>query len=67
MFISIVGGRLENELAYSKTYGYDYKSYEVIIQTPKAEGTNVLTAKSLLRHAEAVKKAMEVEVEVFEQ
>ncbi|CAB3986668.1 patched homolog 1-like, partial [Paramuricea clavata] len=62
-----VGGRLENELAYTKTYGYDYKSYEVIIQTPKTEGTNVLTAEALLRHAEAVKKAMKVEVEVLEQ
>ena len=62
-----MGGRLENELKYSKTYGYDYQSYEVIIQTPKAEGTNALTAEALLRHTEAVKKAMEVEVEVHEQ
>jgi hypothetical protein len=67
LFFSLVGGRLENELAYTKTYGYDYKSYEVIIQTPKTEGTNVLTAEALLRHAEAVKKAMKVEVEVLEQ
>lgn len=66
MFFSLVGGRLENELTYSKTYGYDYKSYEVIIQTPKTEGANVLTAQALLKHTEAVKKAMEVEVEVFE-
>ncbi|XP_028400006.1 protein patched homolog 1-like isoform X2 [Dendronephthya gigantea] len=62
-----VGGRLEKELTYSKTYGDDYTSYDIIIQTPKTEGQSILTAKALLKHVEVVKKAMEVKVEVFDQ
>lgn len=62
-----VGGRLEKELAYSKEYGSDYISYEVIIQTPNIQGTNILTVPALQKHVQVVKKALEVEVEVFSQ
>ena len=65
--LCLVGGHLEKELAYSKEFGTDYTSYEVIIQSPNTQGTNVLTESALLEHVEVIKKAMEVKVEVFGQ
>lgn len=61
------GGRLEDELAYTKTtvgVGSGTTS-ELIIQTPK-QGTNILTQKSLLLHLETLLQVTEIEVEMFE-
>ena len=65
---SLVGGRLDKEHAYSKEFGADAltSSYEIIIQTPSSQGGDVLTVSALQKHVEFVKKAMEVEVEVFQ-
>ena len=63
----VVGGHLENELAYSKEFGSGCVFYDVIIQIPNTRGTNGLTASALLEHVGLIKKAMEVEVEGFDQ
>jgi hypothetical protein len=65
--IYLEGGRLEEELEYTKaTVGVGSgTTSELIIQTPK-QGSNILTQKSLLLHLDTLLKVTEIEVELFE-
>lgn len=62
------GGRLEKEMKYIRTtLGEGFGSTnQIVIQTPKATGANVLHANALLFHLEAMKVATKVTVEMFE-
>ncbi|XP_067928680.1 protein patched homolog 1-like [Watersipora subatra] len=63
------GGRLSKELEYTKSVlGENYgSSSQVIVQTPNDQKNNILTKTSLLRHLEAVMKATQVEVHLFDR
>ena len=64
-FSVLDGGRLQEELAYTKkVLGEGYgSSNELVIQT----GTGVLTKKGMLRHLKALYAATKVTVEVFDK
>ncbi|XP_023228642.1 protein patched-like [Centruroides sculpturatus] len=62
------GGRLERELAYIRnTVGQGFGSTnQIIIQTPRYQGVNVLNQETLLTHLRTVKEATQVVVDMFD-
>ncbi|KAH3696994.1 hypothetical protein DPMN_084478, partial [Dreissena polymorpha] len=61
------GGRLEEELTYSKDHigaGAGITN-QILIQTPKS-GNNILSKESLLQHRDALVKASQITVEMFD-
>ncbi|XP_022105455.1 protein patched homolog 1-like isoform X2 [Acanthaster planci] len=64
-----VGGRLEQELDYTtKTLGEGWgTTNQIIIQTPKENGGNVLTQEALLQHVRSSLLATQVQVEMYGQ
>ena len=61
------GGRLEKELTYTKNAigtGYGITN-QIVIQTPKS-GNNILTPESFIQHRDALVKASEIEINVFD-
>ncbi|XP_054706725.1 LOW QUALITY PROTEIN: protein patched homolog 1-like [Uloborus diversus] len=62
------GGRLEKELKYiKKTLGEGVGSTnQILIHTPREEGSNVLHPDTLLTHLQVLKAAIQVSVEVFD-
>ena len=61
------GGRLEKELTYTKETigaGSDITN-QIVIQTPKV-GNNVLTQDSFKQHRDALVKASEITVSMFD-
>ncbi|XP_076041583.1 protein patched [Oratosquilla oratoria] len=62
------GGRLERELAYvSATLGEGAGSTkQMMIQTPRRKGVNVLHPSAVLAHLHVLKRATEVEVNMFD-
>ena len=65
----LVGGRLQKELSYSKAQlGEDSgHTNQLLIQTPKMKGTNILTVEALKEHLKVLERAMSVTVEMFDQ
>ena len=64
---SAVGGRLEQELEYTtRTLGEGWGiTNQIIIQTPKEEGGNVLTQEALLQHVRSSLLATQVQVDMY--
>ena len=64
-----MGGRLEKELAYTKASLGEGSggTNEVMIQTPNIKGTNILSVKALKEHLDAMVKASQVTVDIFDQ
>ncbi|XP_069128023.1 protein patched homolog 1-like [Argopecten irradians] len=63
------GGRLEEELDYTRNTvntGSGITS-ELIIQTPKVKGSNLLDVQSLQLHLETLRKVTQIQVDMFEQ
>ncbi|XP_033636690.1 protein patched homolog 1-like isoform X1 [Asterias rubens] len=62
-----VGGRLERELDYTtKTLGEGWGiTNQIIIQTPKEDGGNVLTQEALLQHVRSSFLATQVQVSMY--
>ncbi|KAG1667437.1 Protein patched 1 [Nymphon striatum] len=62
------GGRLEKELKYIKTtLGEGSGSTnQMLIQTPKLKGSNLLHPDALLAHFEAIQVASQVSIEMFD-
>ena len=69
LFVTVVGGRLEKELEYTrKSLGEGYGgTNELLIQTPNMEGTNILSVKAMKQHLQALMRATNVSVELFDQ
>jgi len=65
----LADGRLEKELEYTKkALGEGYGSTnELLIQTPKEEGSNALTVQAMKRHLEILMKVTNVSVDLFDQ
>lgn len=64
-----VGGRLEKELEYTKkALGEGYGgTNELLIQTPNMEGSNILSVKAMKQHLQALTRATNVSVDLFDQ
>jgi len=64
---STEGGRLEEELAYTAEHigAGSHVTNEMIIQTPRS-GNNILTQESFLQHRDALVKASEITVRMFD-
>lgn len=62
------GGRLEKEMKYIRnTLGEDFGSTnQIVIQTPKVSGANVLHPNAMLTHLQAMRVATQATVEMFE-
>ena len=69
LFGILADGRLEKELEYTKkSLGEGYGSTkELLIQTPKEEGTNILTVQALKRHLDILETVTNVSVHLFSQ
>ena len=69
LIVIVVDGRLEKELEYTKkALGEGYGgTNELLIQTPNAEGTNILSVQAMKRHLDVVTKVTNVSVELFDQ
>ena len=65
----LVDGRLEKELKYTKkALGEGYGgTNELLIQTPKEEGTNILTVQALKQHLDILMRVTNVSVDLFDQ
>lgn len=61
-----VGGRLQRELDYTeKTLGAgEGTTNQLVLQTSRTEGANLLKKEALLQHLESTKLATQVEVEL---
>lgn len=61
------GGRLEEELTYTRnTIGEGSgTTNQIVIQTPKS-GNNILTAESFKQHRDALVKASEISITMFD-
>ncbi|KAM6948197.1 protein patched homolog 1, partial [Aplochiton taeniatus] len=61
------GSRVSGELRYTKEKQGDESVFtsQMLIQTPKEEGTNVLTQEGLLQHLQAALSASKVQVSLF--
>ncbi|KAL0966060.1 hypothetical protein UPYG_G00290300 [Umbra pygmaea] len=61
------GSRVSRELRYTKEKQGEESVFtsQMLIQTPKQEGTNILTQDSLLLHLEAALSASKVQVSLF--
>ena len=68
-YASSVGGRLEKELEYTrKSLGEGYGgTSELLIQTPHIKGTNILSVEAMMQHLDALIRATNVSVDVFDQ
>lgn len=69
-FISCVfpaGSRVSTELQYTREKQGEETVFtsQMLIQTPKKEGTNILTPEALLVHMEAALSASKVQVSLF--
>ena len=64
-----MGGRLEKELEYTKkALGEGYGgTNELLIQTPNMEGSNILSVKAMKQHLQALTRATNVSVDLFDQ
>ncbi|XP_072172750.1 protein patched homolog 1-like [Diadema setosum] len=62
-----VGGRLEKELEYTEaTLGSGWgATSQIIVQTPKKQGENILTQTALLQHVRSAVLATQVEVDMY--
>eukprot|EP00057_Strongylocentrotus_purpuratus_P022786 XP_011677260.1 PREDICTED: protein patched homolog 1 isoform X1 [Strongylocentrotus purpuratus] len=62
-----VGGRLEQELEYTEaTLGTGWgATSQIIVQTPKNSGENILTQSALLQHVRSAVLATQVEVDMY--
>ncbi|XP_071837181.1 protein patched homolog 1-like isoform X2 [Apostichopus japonicus] len=63
-----VGGRLQRELDYTeRTLGAgEGTTNQIVLQTSRQEGANLLTKEALLQHLESTKLATQVEVQMFD-
>ncbi|GAA6066834.1 protein patched homolog 1 isoform X1, partial [Tachysurus ichikawai] len=66
-FRSPSGSRVSRELRYTKEKQGEEAVFtsQMLIQTPKQEGTNILTQESLLLHLEAAVSASKVQVSLY--
>lgn len=64
---SLAGSRVSTELRYTREKQGEESVFtsQMLIQTPKEEGTNVLTQEALLVHMEAALSASKVQVSLF--
>lgn len=67
VFCFAAGSRVTNELRYTREkQGEDAVfTSQMLIQTPKEEGANILTQEALLVHMEAALSASEIKVSLF--
>lgn len=67
VFFHAVGGRLEQELEYTEaTLGTGWgATSQIIVQTPKNSGENILTQSALLQHVRSAVLATQVEVDMY--
>lgn len=67
-FFFIEGGRLEQELEYTrKSLGeMESTTHQLLIQTPKDSDASILNSQALLKHLEVLKQATAVEVQMYE-
>lgn len=63
----LAGSRVSTELRYTKEKQGEESVFtsQMLIQTPKEEGTNILTQEALLIHMEAALSASRVQVSLF--
>lgn len=63
----LAGSRVSRELRYTKEKQGEEAVFtsQMLIQTPKQEGTNILTQESLLLHLEAAVSASKVQVSLY--
>lgn len=61
------GSRVSQELRYTREKQGEESVFtsQMLIQTPKEEGTNILTQEALLVHMEAALSASKVQVSLF--
>lgn len=61
------GSRVSKELRYTKEKQGEESVFtsQMLIQTPKQEGTNILTQEALLLHLEAALSASKVQVSLY--
>lgn len=69
-FISVffpAGSRVSTELQYTREKQGEETVFtsQMLIQTPKKEGTNILTQEAMLVHMEAALSASKVQVSLF--
>lgn len=65
--VSAAGSRVSRELRYTKEKQGEESVFtsQMLIQTPKKEGTNILTQESLLLHLDAALSASKVQVSLY--
>lgn len=63
----LAGSRVSTELHYTREKQGEESVFtsQMLIQTPKEEGTNILTQEALLVHMEAALSASKVQVSLF--
>ena len=63
----LAGSRVSTELRYTKEKQGEESVFtsQMLIQTPKEEGTSILTQEALLVHMEAALSASKVQVSLF--
>lgn len=63
----LAGSRVSTELRYTREKQGEESMFtsQMLIQTPKEEGTNILTQEALLVHMEAALSASKVQVSLF--
>lgn len=63
----LAGSRVSRELRYTKEKQGEEAVFtsQMLIQTPKQEGTNILTQEALLLHLEAAVSASKVQVSLY--
>ena len=66
-FSPLAGSRVSQELRYTKEKQGEESEFtsQMLIQTPKEEGANILTQDALLVHVEAALSASKVQVSLF--
>lgn len=66
-FTLLAGSRVSRELRYTKEKQGEEAVFtsQMLIQTPKQEGTNILTQEALLLHLEAAVSASKVQVSLY--
>lgn len=65
--VFLAGSRVSQELRYTREKQGEESVFtsQMLIQTPKEEGTNILTQEALLVHMEAALSASKVQVSLF--
>lgn len=63
----VAGSRVSTELHYTREKQGEESVFtsQMLIQTPKEEGTNILTQEALLVHMDAALSASKVQVSLF--